>query len=96
MKKYTNYIKITLYSNGKLDLEELNETNFHPSNVNEIRYCISDKLDYCSLISDEKNLEKNKQKIVKHNLRKIEKKLSVLKKQYDCYKKTIDKLNNQK
>ena len=92
---HKNFFKIKLYTNGKLEVEEVNSTNFHPSQVNEIYEMVSEKGDYCYTISDENNIEKNKLKIVKHQFRKAEKYLSIAKKQYDYYKKAFDKIQNK-
>lgn len=92
---HKNFFKIKLFTNGKVEVEEVNSTNFHPSQVNEILQMVSEKGDYCYTISDEKNIEKNKLKIVKHQFRKAEKDLSVAKKQYDYYKRAFDKIQNK-
>ena len=87
------YFKIKLYLTfGRLEVEEVNESNFHPSNINEIYSAIGDKDDISFTVSEEKNIEKNSIKLVKHHLRKVEKELTVLRKQQDAFSKVLNKI----
>jgi hypothetical protein len=87
------FFKIKLYSNGKLEVEDINATNFHPSRINEIMIIVDGKNDYHFTISSKENLEKNKLKLVKYNLKNIKKDLNFLNKQYNIYTKTYNSLN---
>ena len=89
-----NYFKIKMYlETGRLESEEANATNFHPSQVNEICYSHSEKEDYCFSIVDEKNINKGFTSIIKDNLRKVKKELTVLRKQEEAYEKALSKIN---
>lgn len=91
-----NYFKIKLYQNsGRLQVEEVNETNFHPSQLNEIYQQVSEKDDFSFIIAEEKNVEKNTLKLIKYNLRKVEKELTFIKKQHEAYKKALEKIEQK-
>lgn len=89
-----NYFKIKLYlTSGRLETEEVNSSNFHPSNINEIYSAIGEKDDISFTVSEEKNIEKNTIKLVKYHLRKVEKELTVLRKQQEAYSKVLNRIN---
>ena len=92
-RQYKKYFKIKLYLTfGRLEVEEVNESNFHPSNINEIYNAIGDKDDISFTVSEEKNIEKNSIKLVKHHLRKVEKELTILRKQQDAFSKVLNRI----
>jgi hypothetical protein len=81
-----NYFFIRFYKTGKVLVEPVNATNFHPSYIGELRYQIGDKDDYVFTACEEKNIEKTKLKVLKKLINEIGKEVSQLKKQFDAYK----------
>lgn len=95
-KKPKIYYRIKLYlMNGKFEIEEANATNFHPSQINEIYNNYSIDGDYSFIVSEERGIEKNSIKLIKHHLRGVEKELTFLRKQQDGYKKALDGLDEK-
>jgi len=87
------YFKTKLYlASGKLETEEVNSSNFHPSHINEINSAINVDGDISFTVSEEKNIEKNTIKLVKHHLRKVEKELTILRKQQEAYSKVLNRI----
>jgi hypothetical protein len=89
-----NYYKIKFYSDsGRLEIEDINETNFHPSQVNEIYNSVSDKKDFAFMISKQGQVKKNCEKMVKHFLNDFKKQLSVYEKKVNSCEKAMQKVD---
>jgi hypothetical protein len=91
------FIEIRLYENtGKIVTEKINATNFHPSKIGNNYRLIDDKDDYIYTICELKNLDKTKLKLIKENLRDVEKEISLLTKKQNAYQKALNKIQNAK
>lgn len=81
------YFFVSVYKTGKIEVDEANATNFHPSYINEIRYCIGNTNDYAFTACEEKNIEKTKLKLLKGFMKGLIKEINTLQKEYDAYNK---------
>jgi hypothetical protein len=93
MRKTYKKIKLEL-DTGKIFIEDVTESNFHPSQVNEIINEINDKHDYSFTIAEEKSVRKQTISLIKHHLRKVEKELSYFKRHQESYKKALDRVTS--
>ena len=93
-KKNKEYFKVKLYDNGKIEVEELNETNFHPSYLNAFFNSVGNKKDFIFTCCEKKDIEKIKLKILNYVMKEVKKDLDVLTKKYNslliCQSKLIN------
>ena len=92
-----DYVVVKFYeSTGKIAVEEINETNFHPSAVGNTYNKIGGKDDYLYTICEKKNLIKTKEKFIKEQLRGVVSELSRLIKLSGNYTNALNKLEKEK
>jgi hypothetical protein len=92
MRKTYKKIKLQL-DTGKIFVEDVTESNFHPSQVNEIINEINDKHDYSFTIAESKSVKKQTISLIKYHLRKVEKELSYFRRHQECYQKALDRVS---
>jgi hypothetical protein len=92
MRKCYKKIKLQL-DTGKIFIEDVTESNFHPSQVNEIINEINDKHDYSFTIAESKSVKKQTISLIKYHLRKVEKELSYFRRHQECYQKALDRVS---
>jgi hypothetical protein len=93
MRKTYKKIKLQL-DTGKIFIEDVNESNFHPSQVNEIINEINERHDYSFTIAEEKSVKKQTISLIKYHLRKVEKELSYFKRHQECYQKALGRVSS--
>lgn len=92
-----DYVIVKFYeSTGKIAVEEINETNFHPSAVGNIYKKIGSKDDYLYTICEQKNLLKTKEKFIRGQLKVVVSELSRLNKIKENYTNALNKLEKEK